>query len=152
MTQRRKSVGAATARPLTEAVAHHLARPASVCVARRGRVARCPYARGVSDRAIRRRLIVVLLGLGVVAPILYFGAQLVCGLLTDGYSFAREAASDLGTSDRPYHRVFNVAAFATGCSLICGGIGLLLVCMRPIPRRVATVARSTGTVRGPFLK
>ncbi len=77
--------------------------------------------------------------MGVLSPALYFGAQLICGLMTDGYSFLREAASDLGTSDRPYHRVFNGAAFATGCSLLCGGIGLLLVCMRPVPRRVATI-------------
>jgi hypothetical membrane protein len=97
------------------------------------------YARHMSRRVIHTRLIVVLLGLGVVSPVLYFGAQLVCGLMTDGYSFSREAASDLGTSDRPYHGVFNGAAFATGCSLVCGGIGLLLVSMRPIPRRVATI-------------
>jgi hypothetical membrane protein len=93
----------------------------------------------MSGRAIRTRLMVVLLGLGVVSPILYFGAQLLCGLMTNGYSFSREAASDLGTSDRPYHRVFNGAAFATGFSLVCGGIGLLLVSMRPIPRRVANI-------------
>lgn len=89
---------------------------------------------------MRTRLIVVLLELGVVSPVLYFGAQLVCGLMTHGYSFVREAASDLGTSDRPYHRLFNGAAFATGCSLLCGGIGLLLVSVRRIPRRVATIA------------
>lgn len=94
----------------------------------------------MSRRAIRTRLIVVLLGLGVVSPLLYFGAQLICGLMTDGYSFSREAASDLGTSDRPYHRVFNGAALATGCSLLSGGIGLLLVSTRPIPRRVATIS------------
>ncbi len=88
---------------------------------------------------MRTRVIVVLLGFGVISPVLYFGAQLVCGLMTDGYSFSREAASDLGTSDRPYHQVFNVAAFATGCSLVCGGIGLMLVSIRRIPRRAATV-------------
>ena len=81
----------------------------------------------------------VLLALGLVSPVLYFGAQLVCGLMTEGYSFTREAASDLGTSDRPYHRIFNSAALATGCSLISGGIGLLLVSTRRIPRRLATV-------------
>jgi hypothetical membrane protein len=93
----------------------------------------------MSRQAMRARLIVVLLGLGMVSPVLYFGAQLVCGLMTDGYSFSREAASDLGTSDRPYHRLFNGAAFATGCSLLCGGIGLVMVSMRPIPHRVATI-------------
>ncbi len=93
----------------------------------------------MSRPASQNRLIVVLLGLGVASPILYFGAQLVCGLMTDGYSFVREAASDLGTSDRPYHRVFNVVAFATGFSLVCGGVGLLLVSARPISRRFATV-------------
>jgi Protein of unknown function (DUF998) len=98
-----------------------------------------PYARDVSRGAIRTRLIVVLLGIGVMSPILYFGTQLICGLMTDGYSFAREAASDLGTSDRPYHQVFNAAALATGCSLLCGGIGLLLVSTRSIPRWVATI-------------
>jgi hypothetical membrane protein len=84
-------------------------------------------------------LIVLLLGLGVASPVLYFGAQLICGLLTDGYSFMREAASDLGTSDRRYHRLFNSAALATGCSLVCGGIGLLLISRRPIRSRAATV-------------
>jgi hypothetical membrane protein len=93
----------------------------------------------MSRQALRNRLIVVLLTFGVVSPVLYFGAQLVCGLMTDGYSLSRDAASDLGTSDRPLHRVFNGAAFATGCSLIFGGIGLLLVSMRRIPRRVATI-------------
>ncbi len=93
--------------------------------------------RAVSLPALRRCVVLVLLGLGVASPFLYFGAQLVCGLRTAGYSFMREAASDLGTSDRPYHRAFNAAAIATGCSLVCGGIGLLLV--RPMSRRVATI-------------
>ena len=90
-------------------------------------------------RTVRTWSTILLLGFGVAAPVLYFGAQLVCGLMTDGYSFLREAASDLGTSDRPYHRLFNLAACATGCSLVGGGIGLLLVSLRPIPRRVATI-------------
>lgn len=93
----------------------------------------------MSGPTVRSRLTIVLLGFGVVAPVLYFGAQLVCGLMTDGYSFVQEAASDLGTSDRPYHRLFNLAALATGCSLFGGGIGLLLVSTRPTRHRVATV-------------
>jgi hypothetical membrane protein len=98
-----------------------------------------PYSRGMSRRAIGARLIVGSLGFGVASPVLYFGVQIICGLMTDGYSFMREAASDLGTADRPYHRVFNGAAFATGCSLLCGGMGLLLLTIRRIPRRVATI-------------
>ncbi len=98
-----------------------------------------PYARAMSPGTGRSRSILLLLGLGVVSPVLYFGAQLVCGLMTDGYSFLSNAASDLGTSDRRFHQVFNAAALATGCSLVCGGVGLLLVSTTPIPRRVATI-------------
>lgn len=93
----------------------------------------------MSLQAFRARFIMVSLGLGMASPVLYFGAQLVCGLMTDGYSFMREAASDLGTSDRPFHQVFNAAALATGCSLLFGGIGLLLASIRTSTRRVATL-------------
>jgi hypothetical membrane protein len=98
-----------------------------------------PYAREMVGLGVRSRVVGVLLSFGVAAPILYFGSQLACGLMTDQYSFLRNAASDLGTANQPYHQAFNGAAILTGCSLLSGAVGLLLICARRIARRFATV-------------
>ncbi len=60
---------------------------------------------------------------GASVPVLYFGAQLVRGPFVDGYSFRRNAASDLGADGVPGAVRFNALAIASGVAAIVGAIG-----------------------------
>ncbi len=60
----------------------------------------------------------------MAAPLLYAGTQLLAGMGTPGYSFVRDAASELGRAGRPYSALFNVGAVATGLALLGGAIGI----------------------------
>lgn len=51
---------------------------------------------------------------GVLVPVIYFGVQLWRAPAVPGYSFRRDAASDLGAAGVPGAIWFNVAAIATG--------------------------------------
>lgn len=58
------------------------------------------------------------LAVGVLVPVVYFGAQLLAAPFYPGYSFVRQAASELGSdrSDRP--EILNVGAMLTGIAAI----------------------------------
>ena len=77
----------------------------------------------------RHALLITLLGGGLAVPAIYFGIQLLCGLILDpDYSFIRQAASELG-SDRARHpAIFNAAIMVQGvCTLAAtaGYVGAL---------------------------
>lgn len=60
---------------------------------------------------------------GVLVPVLYFGAQLVRGPFVEGYSFRRNAASDLGAVGVPGASWFNALAIASGVAAIVASFG-----------------------------
>lgn len=60
---------------------------------------------------------------GVLVPAFYFGAQLVRGPFVEGYSFRRNAASDLGAVGVPGASWFNAMAIASGLAAIGASVG-----------------------------
>ncbi|MGL5811381.1 MAG: DUF998 domain-containing protein [Nocardioides sp.] len=60
---------------------------------------------------------------GVSVPVLYFGAQLTRGPFVEGYSFRRDAASDLGARGVPGAEWFNVMVVACGVAAIVAAFG-----------------------------
>lgn len=70
-----------------------------------------------------RNITSTMLWAGVVVPVLYFGAQLVRGPFVEGYSFRRNAASDLGAAGVPGASWFNALAIASGVAAIVASFG-----------------------------
>jgi hypothetical membrane protein len=71
------------------------------------------------DAAMRKRHVTsTMLWCGVLVPALYFGAQLARGPFVEGYSFRRNAASDLGAVGVPGASWFNAMAIASGLAAI----------------------------------
>lgn len=71
----------------------------------------------------KRHVISSTLWAGVLVPVFYFGAQLVRGPFVEGYSFRRNAASDLGAVGVPGASWFNALAIASGVAAIVASIG-----------------------------
>ncbi|WP_088285754.1 DUF998 domain-containing protein [Kineosporia sp. A_224] len=87
------------------------------------------------------------LGLGV--PVLYFLTQGVIGVLTPGYSFRQQAASDLGVGDSARALVFNLGAVSTGVLAAVAAYGFAAAPRwSPVPavraRLTALAVASTG--------
>ena len=78
-----------------------------------------------------------LLRAGVGVPVLYFGTQLIIGATTSGYSFRRQAASDLGASGAVSATLFNAGAILTGLAAVAAAGGLVLSARRAPLSRVA---------------
>jgi hypothetical membrane protein len=88
--------------------------------------------------------------IGSSTAVLYFGTQLVVGLLTDGYSFLRDTASELGQTGAPHATWFAVGAVGTGVATMMTAVGLLLA-HRPsvvlrIPGAAALVSAGLASV------
>lgn len=66
----------------------------------------------------------------LLVPIIYFGAQLAAAPFFPGYSFIRDSASMLGTTDSHRPWIFNLGAVLTGCAALCGALGLTLAFRR----------------------
>lgn len=71
----------------------------------------------------KRHVTATVLWCGVLVPVLYFGAQLVRGPFVEGYSFRRNAASDLGAVGVPGGSWFNAMAIASGLAAIVVSFG-----------------------------
>ncbi|MCX6522971.1 MAG: DUF998 domain-containing protein [Actinobacteria bacterium] len=59
---------------------------------------------------------------GVLVPVIYFGVQLWRAPAVPGYSFRRDAASDLGAAGVPGAVWFNVAAVASGIAAVLAAV------------------------------
>ncbi len=89
------------------------------------------------------------LSLGIGVPALYFLTQGVIGVLTPGYSFRQQAASDLGVGDSIRATVFNLGAISTGVLAAVAAYGLAAAPRwSPVPavraRLTALAVASTG--------
>lgn len=60
---------------------------------------------------------------GTVVPVLYFGVQLWRAPAVPGYSFRRDAASDLGADGVPGALWFNLVAIACGGAAVLAAVG-----------------------------
>jgi hypothetical membrane protein len=70
------------------------------------------------------------LGLGIAAPFLYYGTQLVAAPFYPGYSFLRQAASMLGSDLAVYPAIFNTGAILTGMATLIAAAGFLRTLQR----------------------
>jgi hypothetical membrane protein len=87
--------------------------------------------------AVRVRLSQLLCWVGSGAAVLYFGTQVVIGLMTDGYSFLRDTASELGQQGAPHATLFAVGAVGTGVATLAAALGVILASKPSRTRRVA---------------
>lgn len=60
----------------------------------------------------------------IAMPVLYFGTQLVAAPFYPQYSFARDTASMLGTTNSSHPWIFNLGAMLTGVAGFAGALGL----------------------------
>jgi hypothetical membrane protein len=60
----------------------------------------------------------------IAMPAIYFATQLVAAPFYPGYSFARDTASMLGTTDSHQPWIFNLGAMLTGLAGLAGAFGL----------------------------
>jgi hypothetical membrane protein len=71
------------------------------------------------------RLTIAALRIGMAAPFLYFGTQLIASLLYPGYSFLSQTASELGSDRSTFPLLFNTGAILTGIAGLIGAVGYL---------------------------
>ncbi|XVJ59108.1 MAG: DUF998 domain-containing protein [Tepidisphaera sp.] len=64
-----------------------------------------------------------LLWFGVAVPIVYYGLQVVGAMRVEGYSWVRNTASDLGSTDLPHHRWFNAGVMMLGGVFALAAVG-----------------------------
>ncbi len=60
----------------------------------------------------------------IAIPVFYFGTQLVAAPFYPAYSFSRDTASMLGTTNSHHPWIFNLGAALTGLSGLAGAFGL----------------------------
>lgn len=68
----------------------------------------------------------MLLRLGALGPLIYYGVIVAGGFMTPGYSHATQYISELGKAGSPMATVFNYGIMAAGGAMILGALGLLL--------------------------
>lgn len=68
----------------------------------------------------------LLLRLGALGPLIYYGLIVGLGFMTPGYNHVTQYISELGASGAPMAKVFNYGIMAAGGAMIVGAIGLLL--------------------------
>lgn len=68
----------------------------------------------------------LLLKLGVLVPVLYYGVLLVGGYLTPGYNHLTQYASELGMAGKPAAQIFNYGIIAAGGCAIAAALGVLI--------------------------
>ncbi len=68
----------------------------------------------------------LLLKLGVLVPVLYYGVLLVGGYLTPGYNHLTQYASELGMAGKPAAQIFNYGIIAAGGCAVAAALGVLI--------------------------
>jgi hypothetical membrane protein len=83
----------------------------------------------------------LLLKLGVLVPVVYFGVLLIAGYLTPGFNHFTQYASELGMAGKPAAQLFNYGMIAAG--------GLILAVTGPIAYLQKVVFEAYITSRAP---
>jgi hypothetical membrane protein len=68
----------------------------------------------------------LLLKLGVLVPVLYYGVLVAGGLLWPGYNHMTQYASELGSAASPNPMIFNYGVIAAGGCAILASLGVLM--------------------------
>jgi hypothetical membrane protein len=68
-------------------------------------------------------LTLILLGMGMAVPFLYFGIQLLTAPFYPGYSFVSNVASELGSDLSPHRTLFNAGLMLLGLVTLLAAVG-----------------------------
>lgn len=68
----------------------------------------------------------LLLKLGALVPVLYYGVLIGAGFMTPGYNHLTQYASELGIAGKPAAQIFNYGVIAAGACTVIGAIGVLI--------------------------
>lgn len=68
----------------------------------------------------------LLLRIGVLTPIVYYGVLIAASLAWPGFNHMTSQISELGTAASPQHQIFNNGLMATGGLVVLGGLGAFL--------------------------
>lgn len=68
----------------------------------------------------------LLLRIGALGPVIFYGVIVAGGLMTPGYNHMTQYASELGQAGAPTAKLFNYGIMAVGGAMILGGLGLFL--------------------------
>lgn len=68
----------------------------------------------------------LLLRLGALGPLIFYGVIVAGGFMTPGYNHMTQFASELGQAGAPSAKLFNYGIMAVGGAMILGGLGFLL--------------------------
>ncbi len=88
----------------------------------------------------RERASRALCRIGSTTAAVYFGTQVVVGLMTDRYSFLRDTASELGQDGAPHATWFAVGAVSTGIVTMMTAVGVLLALRPSVAMRILSAA------------
>jgi hypothetical membrane protein len=68
--------------------------------------------------------------MGMAAPLVYFGVQIIAARFYPGYSFLRNTASQLGSDSSTFPAILNVGAILTGIAILFASIAFFLMLLR----------------------
>lgn len=68
----------------------------------------------------------LLLRLGALGPLIFYGVIVAGGLMTPGYNHMTQSIADLGQAGAPTAKMFNYGLMASGGAMIVGALGMLL--------------------------
>ncbi|MBI5938862.1 MAG: DUF998 domain-containing protein [Caulobacterales bacterium] len=68
----------------------------------------------------------LLLRLGALGPLIFYGVIVAGGLMSPGYNHMTQSASELGQAGAATAKIFNYGIMAAGGAMIIGALGLLM--------------------------
>src|SRR3990167_6224163 len=68
----------------------------------------------------------LLLRIGALAPLIFYGVIAAGGFMTPGYNHMPQYVSELGQAGAATAKMFNYGLMATGGAMVVGALGLLL--------------------------
>lgn len=84
----------------------------------------------MTERGMRDGMPGAALAVGAAVPLFYFGAQIAAAPFYPGYSFLRQAASELGSNQSTVPAILNTGAIATGIAALAASVAFVAVLRR----------------------